>query len=65
MLDDIGALYQNEIDRLNEMGENDLEITEMPLKAKTLSKQVWEQGMFTVLVPFQAEVLMDMFGLKY
>ena len=44
MLADISALYQNEIDRLNEMGENDLEITEMPLKAKTLSKQVWEQG---------------------
>lgn len=44
MLDDLGVLYQAEIDRLNEMGENDLEITEMPLKAKTLSKQVWEQG---------------------
>lgn len=44
MLDEISTLYQAEIDRLNEMGENDLEITEMPLKAKTLSKQVWEQG---------------------
>lgn len=44
MLDELGILYQAEIDRLNEMGENDLEITEMPLKAKTLSKQVWEQG---------------------
>jgi len=44
MLDDISSLYQAEIDRLNDMGENDLEITEMPLKAKTLSKQVWEQG---------------------
>lgn len=44
MLDEIGEMYKTEIDRLNEMGENDLEITEMPLKAKTLSKQVWEQG---------------------
>lgn len=44
MLDDLGALYTAEINRLNEMGENDLEITEMPLNAKTLNKQVWEQG---------------------
>lgn len=44
MLDDLGALYTAEITRLNEMGENDLEITEMPLNAKTLNKQVWEQG---------------------
>jgi hypothetical protein len=26
------------------MGENDLEITEMPLRAKTLDKKVWEEG---------------------
>ena len=38
MLSEIGDLYQAEIDRLNEMGENDLEITEMPLKAKTLKR---------------------------
>ena len=44
MLAEIGELYQAEIDRLNEMGENDLEITEMPLRAKTLSKAVWESG---------------------
>lgn len=44
MLDEIGEMYKTEIERLNEMGENDLEITEMPLKAKTLGKQVWEQG---------------------
>lgn len=44
MLSEIGELYQAEIDRLNEMGENDLEITEMPLKAKTLAKTIWEQG---------------------
>lgn len=44
MLQEIGELYANEIQRLNEMGENDLEITEMPLKAKTLRKEVWKQG---------------------
>ena len=44
MLQEVGDLYQAEIDRLNEMGENDLEITEMPLKAKTLKKDVWEEG---------------------
>lgn len=44
MLDDLSTLYTAEINRLNEMGENDLEITEMPLNAKTLNKQVWEQG---------------------
>ena len=44
MLQEIGALYANEIQRLNEMGENDLEITELPLKAKTLHKEVWKQG---------------------
>lgn len=40
MLQEIGELYANEIQRLNEMGENDLEITELPLKAKTLHKEV-------------------------
>lgn len=44
MLQEIGDLYANEIQRLNEMGENDLEITELPLKAKTLRKEVWKQG---------------------
>ena len=44
MLQKIGDLYANEIQRLNEMGENDLEITELPLKAKTLHKEVWKQG---------------------
>lgn len=44
MLSEIGDLYQAEIDRLNEMGENDLEITEMPLRAKTVKKNVWEEG---------------------
>lgn len=44
MLQEIGELYDNEIQRLNEMGENDLEITELPLKAKTIRKEVWKQG---------------------
>lgn len=44
MLQEIGELYANEIQRLNEMGENDLEITELPLKAKTIQKEVWKQG---------------------
>lgn len=44
MLLEISELYANEIQRLNEMGENDLEITELPLKAKTLHKEVWKQG---------------------
>lgn len=44
MLQEIGELYANEIQRLNEMGENDLEITELPLKAKTLHREAWKQG---------------------
>ena len=44
MLQEIGELYANDIQRLNEMGENDLEITELPLKAKTIRKEVWKQG---------------------
>lgn len=44
MLQEIGELYSNEIQRLNEMGENDLEITELPLKAKTIHKEVWKLG---------------------
>lgn len=44
MLQEIGEIYANEIQRLNEMGENDLEITELPLKAKTIRKEVWKHG---------------------
>ena len=44
VIQEIGELYANEIQRLNEMGENDLEITELPLKAKTIHKEVWKQG---------------------
>ena len=44
MLKEIGELYAAEIQRLDEMGENDLEITELPLKAKTISKEVWKEG---------------------
>lgn len=44
MLKEINDLYAAEINRLNEMGENDLEITELPLKAKTIGKEVWKKG---------------------
>ena len=44
MLQEIGDLYAAEIQRLNEMGENDLEITELPLKAKTINKVIWKEG---------------------
>lgn len=44
VIQEIGELYANEIQRLNEMGENDLEITELPLKAKTIRKEVWKHG---------------------
>ena len=44
MLQEIGDLYAAEIQRLNEMGENDLEIIELPLKAKTINKGVWKEG---------------------
>ena len=44
MLQEIGDLYAAEIQRLNEMGENDLEITELPLKAKTLDRIIWKEG---------------------
>lgn len=44
MLQEIGDLYAAEIQRLNEMGENDLEITELPLKAKTINKGIWKEG---------------------
>nr|DAF71965.1 MAG TPA: P-loop containing NTP hydrolase pore-1 [Caudoviricetes sp.] len=44
MLQEIGDLYAAEIQRLNEMGENDLEITELPLKAKIINKGIWKEG---------------------
>ena len=44
MLQEIGDLYAAEIQRLNEIGENDLEITELPLKAKTLDRIIWKEG---------------------
>ena len=44
MLQEIGDLYAAEIQRLNEMDENDLEITELPLKAKTINKGIWKEG---------------------
>lgn len=36
--------YAVKIQLLNDAGENDLEITTMPLKAKTLSKKIWKPG---------------------
>ena len=45
MLQEISDLYAAEINRLSEMGENDLEITEIPLKAKTLDKAIWRKGL--------------------
>ena len=36
--------YSVKIQLLNDAGENDLEITTMPLKAKTISKKIWKPG---------------------
>lgn len=36
--------YNVKIQLLNDAGENDLEITTMPLKAKTISKKIWKPG---------------------
>ena len=39
---DITDAYNVKIQLLNDAGENDLEITTMPLKAKTISKKIWK-----------------------
>ena len=44
VLNDISAAYQTKIDLLNEAGENDLVITTMPLRAKTMRKLIWQKG---------------------
>jgi hypothetical protein len=44
VLNDISAAYQTKIDMLNESGQNDLVITTMPLRAKTVRKQIWQKG---------------------
>ncbi len=41
---EISDAYNIKIQMLNDAGENDLEITTMPLKAKTLSKKIWTPG---------------------
>lgn len=41
---EITDAYSVKIQLLNDAGENDLEITTMPLRAKTISKKIWKQG---------------------
>lgn len=41
---DITDAYNVKIQLLNDAGENDLEITTMPLKSKTISKKIWKPG---------------------
>lgn len=41
---EITDAYSVKIQLLNDAGENDLEITTMPLKAKTISKNIWKPG---------------------
>lgn len=41
---EITDAYSLKIQLLNDAGENDLEITTMPLKAKTISKKIWKPG---------------------
>lgn len=41
---EITDAYAVKIQLLNDAGENDLEITTMPLKAKTLSRKIWNPG---------------------
>lgn len=41
---EITDAYSVKIQLLNDSGENDLEITTMPLKAKTISKKIWKPG---------------------
>lgn len=41
---EITDAYNVKIQLLNDAGENDLEITTMPLKAKTISKKIWKPG---------------------
>ena len=41
---EITDAYNVKIQLLNDAGENDLEITTMPLRAKTISKKIWKPG---------------------
>lgn len=44
VLKDISDSYSQKIKQLDDMGMNDLEITDMPLEAKTLKREVWKEG---------------------
>jgi len=44
VLKDISDAYAQKIKQLNDMGMNALEITDMPLEAKTLKREVWKEG---------------------
>lgn len=44
VLKDISDSYSQKIKQLNDMGMNDLEMTNMPLEAKTLKREVWKEG---------------------
>ncbi len=44
VLKDISDSYSQKIKQLNDMGMNDLEMTDMPLEAKTLKREVWKEG---------------------
>ena len=44
VLKDISDTYAQKIKQLDDMGMNDLEITDMPLETKTLKREVWKEG---------------------
>lgn len=44
VLKDISDSYSQKIKQLDDMGMNDLEMTDMPLEAKTLKREVWKEG---------------------
>ena len=44
VMKDISDSYSQKIKQLDDMGMNDLEMTDMPLEAKTLKREVWKEG---------------------
>ena len=44
IFNDLAEIYRVKIQLLNDAGENDLEITTMPLNADTKEKKVWKRG---------------------
>ena len=44
IFNDLADAYKVKMQILNDAGENDLEITTMPLRAETKSRKVWKQG---------------------